>query len=66
MQLHQLLRIVDSNIPIILFDLDFHILEEVSNKSKLSINYYENDVYKITVSFKNIFSQDTLCIVLYK
>ena len=66
MQLHQLLRIVDSNIPIILFDLDFRILEEVESKDKLDIKYYEEDIYKITVNFKDTFNQNTLCIILLK
>ena len=64
MQLHQLLRIVDLNIPIILFNMNFSILEEAETKDKLSIKYYESDVYKITVSFQNTFKQNTLCVIL--
>lgn len=48
MQLHQLLRVVNLNVPIIIFDLQQRRLQSVINKDDININLYEEDVFQIT------------------
>ena len=47
MQLHQLLRLIHADIPIIFFDLGGHELFYVSEKSQIHVDYYEYEIYSL-------------------
>ena len=54
MQLHQLLRYVHDNTPIIIFDLKDHQICSVRSKGSIDINLYEYDILDFTVGQSNI------------
>lgn len=47
MQLHQLLRIIENNIDIKLWDLHDGLICEVTDKSSIPLDFYEDDVLRM-------------------
>lgn len=54
MQLHQLLRYVHDNTPIIIFDLKDNEICSVRSKEHIDINLYEYDILDFTIGPSNI------------
>jgi len=67
MPLHQLLRMVNTNVPIILFDLQQRRLQSIVNKNDINIDLYEEDVFQITCGpFNEHYNMYALYIMLRK
>lgn len=56
MELHQLLRVLDENIPIILFDLNGNKLFATATKKAIHVDFYEYRIYEI--KFGNYISNE--------
>lgn len=54
MQLHQLLRYIHDNTPIIIFDLKDNEICSVRSKERINIDLYEYDILDFTVGESNI------------
>ncbi len=48
MLVHQLLRIINKDIPIVFFDLKENILYSYLNKNDININLYEEEVFQVS------------------
>ena len=58
MKLHQLLRLVTHNLPIVLFDISNIKICEVCDKDAIDVDLFDYDVLKLTVGYCNDFCLD--------
>ena len=47
MQLHQVLRMISNNVPIVLFDSTSKVINKGLDKASLNIDLYEEEVFQI-------------------
>ena len=48
MPLHQFLRIMNNNTPVVLFDISGSVIIKVSSKQDIPIDLYEYDVFQVS------------------